>query len=248
MKAGIDADPALLSQDARIDALVASERELGRVQAYQLRLIDAIAEDPCTGAVAPGLDRQYVKEELRAALGESALSVNARMALADELVHRLPATLAALEAGTIGLRHSRQLADAVRPLTDADATVVEAAVLEFAAGRNRDFGGFCRKLRREVLKTDPRTAEEQFAHAVTDRAVWTRPAEHGMSTLGALLPAEGARLLMTALDVAVDRCAADDPRSKDQQRADALVQLAIDAVNGYSSCPDCARREHPRDT
>jgi hypothetical protein len=45
---------------------------------------------------------------------------------------------------------------------------------------------------------------------------------------------------MTALDVAVDRCAPDDPRTRDQQRADALVQLALDALNGYARCPNCA--------
>jgi hypothetical protein len=142
-----------------------------------------------------------------------------------------------LEGGAITMRHARLLVESVRPLDDADARAVEAAALAFAPGR--DFGGFCRKVRREVLKCDSRSLQEQVAAALADRTVWCRPGEHGMSVFGALLPAEGAQVLMTALDVAVDRCAPDDPRTRDQQRADALVQLAIDALNAYASCAQC---------
>jgi uncharacterized damage-inducible protein DinB len=60
-----------------------------------------------------------------------------------------------------------------------------------------------------------------------------------MSVFGALLPADGAQALMLALDVLADRCAPEDPRTRDQQRADALVQLALDSVNGFSWCPTC---------
>jgi DNA-binding transcriptional ArsR family regulator len=237
VSSAFDLDPVTLSPDARIDALIESEREIARVQARQVRVIAAIADDPHTGGLAPTLEKEYFKEELRAALGESAVSVNARLSAAADLVHRLPHTLAAVEAGAITMRHARNLVESVRALDESDARAVEAAALAFAAGR--DFAAFCRKVRREVLKCDSRNVQEQVAAALADRKVWSRPADYGMSVFGALLPAEGAQVLMTALDVAVDRCAPDDPRTRDQQRADALVQLAIDALNAYASCAQC---------
>jgi hypothetical protein len=126
-----DLDPAALSLPARVDALIESEREIARVQARQVRVIAAIADDPYSDVVAPLLEREFFKEEIRAALGESAESVNGRLLLARSLVHRLSATLAAVESGSITLRHARHLVDAVRLLDDTDALAVEDAVLVF---------------------------------------------------------------------------------------------------------------------
>ncbi|MGH8961865.1 MAG: DUF222 domain-containing protein [Jatrophihabitantaceae bacterium] len=52
-------------------------------------------------------------------------------------------------------------------------------------------------------------------------------------------PADGGQLLRTAVDVAADRAGPDDPRTRDQRRADALIQLAVDALNGFAGCPGC---------
>jgi hypothetical protein len=116
-------------------------------------------------------------------------------------------------------------------------------VLPAAAGR--DMASFRRKVKRAVLKADPRTAQDQHADALAQRRVSGTPAEHGMGTLFAYLPADGQQALLTALDLKADQCDPDDPRTKDQRRADALVQLAIDALNGHTSCPECtAANEH----
>jgi hypothetical protein len=109
-----------------VAALVEAERAIAHLQARQVRQIAAIADDPCADAVAPQLDRDWAKDELRAALGESAESVNNRIELARALLHR---------------------------------------------------------------------------------------------------------------------SSADDPRSRDQRRADGLVQLGIDALNGYARCPTCVVRD-----
>ncbi|MEO8888265.1 MAG: DUF222 domain-containing protein [Jatrophihabitantaceae bacterium] len=234
-----DHDPLTLSADARIDALVESERDIARVQARQVRVIAAIADDPCADAVAPALEKEYFREEIRAALGESAITVSNRIMLARELTGRLSVTLTAVEDGSITLRHARLLAETAFALADADALDVQASVLPFAAGR--DLAAFGRKVRREVFKRDHRSVEEQVAAALADRRVWMRPGYPCLTQVGALLPADGAQLLMTAIDLVASRNPADDGRTADQQRADALVQLAVDALNGYASCAHCPR-------
>src|SRR4051812_14907271 len=99
MTASYDCDPGVLSTDERVAAVVAAEREVARIHARQLRLIQALVEDPYPDSVAPDLDREWVREELRAALGESAIRVTGRVELAEQLTDRLPDTLAGLEAG-----------------------------------------------------------------------------------------------------------------------------------------------------
>lgn len=54
-----------------------------------------------------------------------------------------------------------------------------------------------------------------------------------MGTLFGYLPVEGLHAQMAALDLKADQWPPDDPRTKDQRRADALVQLAIDALTGH---------------
>jgi hypothetical protein len=167
--------------------------------------------------------------------------VGNRIALAREVVDRLPTALTAFSAGQLTLRHVQLLVDAVIPLDDTAAAAVETAAVPFAAGR--DVAAFARKVRREALKADPRTAEQQREVALQQRRVWASPDDHGMSLVGAVLPAEGAQALLAGLDVLADRApTSGDTRTPDQRRADALVQLGIDALNGYATCPNCATR------
>src|SRR5690348_1361960 len=152
-----DDDLASLSIADRIAATCQIEREIARLQARQIRLIASIAAEPCSDAPVPELDREFIKEELRAALGESAVSVGNRIEVARELVGRLTVTLHALEAGELTLRHARLLVEAVAVFDDTAAAVVEGAAVPFAAGR--DLAAFARKVRREARKADPRSAE-----------------------------------------------------------------------------------------
>jgi hypothetical protein len=66
-----------------------------------------------------------------------------------------------------------------------------------------------------------------------------------MSELWALLPAEGAAALKTAIDALAARVQPDDPRSADQRRADALVQLGIEGLAG-ESCGELPSRQRIR--
>ncbi len=64
-----DLDPVQLSSDQRVAAVVAAEREIARIQARQLRFVAALSDDPYAGSPAPALDRDWMREELRAARG-----------------------------------------------------------------------------------------------------------------------------------------------------------------------------------
>jgi hypothetical protein len=66
-----------------------------------------------------------------------------------------------------------------------------------------------------------------------------------MSELWALLPAEGAATVKTAIDALAGRVQPDDPRSADQRRADALVQLGLDTLAG-ETCGGLPTRQRLR--
>ncbi len=251
--ASYDVDPWTLDLDARFAGLLDARREIARVQAREARFIAAIVDDPRKDSPAPVVEKEYVRDELRAALGESAVSVTSRIETARTLVHRLPVTLESIESGTgLTMRHVQLLADAIIDLPDEDATIVEKACVPFAAGR--DLSAFARKVRREVVALDRRTMEQQLADflakALKQRRVYTYPDHYcaAIAHFAAVLPAEGAQALMTALDVAAEQHDPDDDRTKDQRRADALVQLGLDALNRFDACPHCRNVAVPEPT
>jgi hypothetical protein len=84
MEYSCDLDPVSLPLDQRLTAVQDIERAIARLHAVQSRLITAIDADDCAATVAPELDRHFVKEEPRAALGESGVSVGHRIDLARE--------------------------------------------------------------------------------------------------------------------------------------------------------------------
>ncbi len=253
--ASYDLDPWTLDLDERFEAMRAVGREIARLQARELRLVAAIADDPREGVPAPVLEKEYVREELRAALGESAVAVAARIDTAHTLLQQLPATLAALEAGELNMRRAKLLYEAVSGLPGLDgecAAELERRCVPFAAGR--DVSAFARKVRREVVALDRRTMEQQLADflakALKQRRVYTYPDHYcaAIAHFAAVLPAEGAQALMTALDVAAEQHDPDDDRTKDQRRADALVQLGLDALNRFEACPHCRNVAVPEPT
>src|SRR5690242_16701255 len=116
MEHSFEADPASLNLDQRLSALVAVEREIARLQARSVRLVAAIVDDPSPDTPAALLEKEYLGEEVRAVLGESAVSVHNRIAFARTLVTRLPATLDALEHGPLTRRHALLLSEAIAGL------------------------------------------------------------------------------------------------------------------------------------
>jgi hypothetical protein len=229
-------DPARLSQAGRVDALVGLERLQAWAAALQTRMIAALVDEPHAGAPAPKLDRQWAKEDVKTALAESVTGAQARIHTATDLVHRLPDTLAALEQGRLTARHASAVVDTVRTLDDTATRQVEATVLpepERISDPAPTMAAFRRKLRRAGIAADPRSAAEKAARAAEDRDVWVIPQDNGMAYLGAPLPAEGAATVAAAVDAKADQIRTiNDPRTKAQRRADGLVQICADYLNG----------------
>ena len=220
----------------RLDLLIGWERTRAWVDAQQQSLLAALAEDPDFAPTADPSARHWVREEVACALRLSPQTAAARLADAADLTSRLPATLAAVQCGQITLPHARALLDAVRTLPDPAASAVETTVLTRAA--RQTLAEFKRSVTRAVARHDPRDPVEQHTDAAAQRHVDIYPAEHGMAHLIALLPADGAALIATALDTAATRTAAaagagGDPRTVAQRRADALVDLATCTLHGH---------------
>jgi hypothetical protein len=137
--------------------------------------------------------------------------------------------------GEITTHHARSLAEATIPLDDDAAAAVEEAVL--ARAPEQRLAEFRRSLTRVVLKAAPKPAEERHLEAVAQRRVVRSPdAEgNGMWWIAMLLPDAGATVVMTAIHALAKRVTSADPRTADQRRADAVIQLALDALHGSSS-------------
>jgi hypothetical protein len=231
-------DPRRLSRFGQIDLLVAIEKQLGYWQALQYRALAAVAANPPVEGERKRdeyLTKRYVREQVSCALGVSAVTAEDRLARGEELVHRLPRALDALQAGVISDRRARALTEAVAPLDDLATRKVEKTVLPGAG--ERSVATFRRKLAKAVLEVDPTATAKKHENAVADRNVRAYPQPYGMSIVSGFVPADGSAALMLALDVAAQSHDADDPRTMDQRRADALVQLALDSLNGV--CPHC---------
>jgi hypothetical protein len=87
-----------------------------------------------------------------------------------------------------------------------------------------------RRVRRTVLALDPSTAEQRHERALADRRVEYHPGDDGMATLTALLPAPEAQLIYTRLTAATGLLPAQDARTRDQQRADLLVDAMLSGL------------------
>jgi 5-methylcytosine-specific restriction endonuclease McrA len=111
-----------------------------------------------------------------------------------------------------------------------------------AKAPDQSLASFKRAVRRALLRAAPQRAEQRHVEAMTQRRVVRTPDADGMSGIWMLLPDTGAATFMTAIDPLARRYSADDARTADQRRADAAVQLAIDALTG-TSCGELPR-EH----
>jgi len=223
-------DPALLSHAGRVDLLVALERQQAWLAARQQRVLAAMADH--TADAADPADRtgaSWVREDVACALRLSGLTAQSRLHTATDLAHRLPKTLRQLDRGAISYLHARALTDAVTALDDRTVTEVERRVLPKAT--EQTLANFKTSVRRAVTTFAPARAEQQREQAMAERQVCITPREDGMAELWALLPAEGAAAVSAAIDALASARSADDPRTADQRRADALVELGIAALH-----------------
>jgi Domain of unknown function (DUF222) len=176
--------------------------------------------------------------ELAAALRLPERTMTRLVSEAWTLTTELPATLAALRAGSIDEAHARVIVDETAGLTDApvrerlDAELADRATTTTAASLRR----IARRLRESA---QAESLAERHERARAERRVELEPARDGMAWLHLHVAAGDALLIRDRLD----RIAADvgrdvdpaggvavDERSPDQLRADVARDLLLHAV------------------
>jgi hypothetical protein len=175
-------------------------------------------------------------------LAVSARTAACRVGEAWSLCTRLPATLAAMESGRITLAKARIVDAETLNLSPEHTAAVEAQVLAKAAKQTP--GQLRAATRRAVLSTDPAAARKRAEQAQQERGVRIWPEPDGMATLCAYLPAGDAVGVFSVLDeYARHSGSADDERSMDARRSDALVDLVL-GPTGYRSQTTSTTRDH----
>ena len=176
----------------------------------------------------------FAPEEVAVEVGLSPREAAREMKLACALADRLPATLAALEAGEIDLRRAEAMARITSSLPAEQAGEVERRVLARGGRCNRD--AFAAAARRAVLVMDPEGGQRRHERRRAERHVRLIPEDDGMARLQVLLPAEEAQACSRRLDQIARHAVAGNPedgRTLDQVRADALIDLVLGRDRGF---------------
>ena len=234
----LEIDPFSLAQPARIDYLAALERQTSWLQAAMQRAIVAVAgEEPSqTEDIWGGVD-DAEREDVAAALRLSGSSAQMRIDVARTLVNHLPNTCSALASGEISPAHAttiaRETASAIRDgLSPLAIYAVEEKALAHAEFHTP--AQVANKVRSTLAKIAPEEFEDSVASARDTRRISCYRESDGLSTIVAILPAEDAQIVMSAIESFVLQGEEDD-RSMDMKRADALSALASWALTQASS-------------
>ncbi|WP_327188550.1 HNH endonuclease signature motif containing protein [Streptomyces xinghaiensis] len=222
-----------LSTTGRIDALKAWERHVAWIQAQQVGLLADIEADALEAAPDElgwvDYDWNFACEDVACALRLSGNTAADRLAVATALEGRFPTTVGLLERGEICYLQAKAVAEVTGTLDPEAAGRVEAMVLPKMP--TQSVGQTRRALNRAVLRADPLGAEVRHRRRREDRTIWHRATEDGMATWTAFLPTPQA----AQLDAAVDAHAAafaDDGRTLNQKRVDALYDLVVNRPAG----------------
>jgi hypothetical protein len=242
------APPVALS-DGPLGAVQAADREMGRQTALRARAVaEFAASRPATadraqgepGAMSP--ERwaarpanlrpvsEWAARELVVALSISVEAAEALLTRSLDLVHRLPGTLAALEAGALHPGHLWSMLDKVAPIEDPLIRAeVEAELLRWAAGRVVTPAQMGAKARREVAQRDVRAAARRLEKALKERGVHFRPHDvDGMATVTVVATMPEAQALYQALIACAEALDEDDdPRTRGQKMVDCLLDLVL---------------------
>ena len=228
----------------------AADREIARQTARRARAVAAFAASrPASDDRAQGepgamsADRwasrpeelrevsEWAAQELVVALSISTEAAELLLTRSLTLVHRLPGTLAALEAGALHPGHLWPMLEKVAPIADATVRAeVEASLLRWAAGRVTTPAQLGAKARREVARRDARGAARKLAEAIARRGVrLQRGPVDGMATVTALLTQPEALVFLKTLGAFADAVPDDpeNPRTRDQKMADCLMDLVL---------------------
>jgi hypothetical protein len=249
-------DPHGLPLAARIDYLTALERQTSWLQALMQRAIIAVAGRQASESDDPiyGVD-EAEREDISTALRLSPTTAQHKIDIARALTNHLPNTCSALAVGEISTAHAtaiaREAASALnKGLPESIIFELEERAIAYSEFHTPSQVG--NLVRSVIAKATPREFEEIVEEARENRTVTCYKDIDGMSTIVAILPAEGAQIVMNALEAFIlagdghrayncndsgtsesgresgddDEIYPRDGRSKENKRADALIEIA----------------------
>jgi hypothetical protein len=188
----------------------------------------AIHGDPDIDTVLEEVAIKVAAAEVGAALRLSPIAASRRVCQAVDFAIELPATLRALEAGTIDRARSLTIAERTQNLPTELRRRVERAVLPKAATRTP--GQLRGIVDRAVISVDPEAAKKRHEHALGERNVGCRPGEDGIGIFQAHLAADRAQVAFGVIDqlahqLKQNRAQASDTRGIGALRADVFGDL-----------------------
>ena len=222
------ADPAELTDDVLVEAIVGFDRLASWAAARQARLlVELAARRPADAAPHTArnacVGSEFAPDEIGVALTLSRGTAAARLAMASTLLTVLPATHALWESGRIDTPKVRAILDATAVLADEVAVAVQDRVL--ARAPEQTLAQLKAALARAVIAADPQGADSRHREARRDRRVVINPESDGMGSLWALLTATDAAGAWQWLTRLARGLGSDDPRTMDARRADILAAL-----------------------
>ncbi|SFN82480.1 protein of unknown function [Pseudonocardia ammonioxydans] len=183
--AGID--PTRVANHDTVTVLQAWRRQRSHSDAAELAILAEVGHcDPFAPAGRIARLEEAPADcglEIAAALTLTEVTAWREYALADTLIHRLPAVHASLTAGNIDRAKAMLFADYLEPLTDAQNARICAALLPPAPDLTT--GQLRARLRRMVLAIDPEAARRRYRKALQQRRLVCYLDEDGTATLTA---------------------------------------------------------------
>jgi hypothetical protein len=216
-----DPESALVERIAELERLKSAA---AAGQARAAAALDAARRASEAAAGVPFARRgRGVASEIALARRDSPARGNRHLGFAKALVHEMPHTLAALEAGVLTEWRATLIVRESACLDVEDRRALDAELCADPAGL--DGMGDARvaaAAKTIAYRLDPQAVVDRAAKAETERTVTIRPAPDTMTYLTALLPVAKGVSVYTALRREADTCG--DGRSRGQVMADTLVE------------------------
>jgi hypothetical protein len=220
-------DPGAMSSHDLVEAIAGWERLASWVQARQVEVIAEFARRR-PGPYSPDSSGRTVSEfaadEIAARLAITRRAADLKLSVAIELAERLPGAQRALGEGRIDLTKAKAIIEHTTHLAEAeDRRLVEEKVLARAGSQTAP--ELRRSLARAVHAVDPAATVKRRARATAGRFLQMHPLPDAMAEIHAVLPAEDAVTVFTAVDAIARSADPKDPRAIEARRADALVDV-----------------------
>jgi hypothetical protein len=241
-----------LSAGALVEYMAAAQQVIRHFEGLQLQAMGAYAWSCATPtdeqgrpARSPKAERakhygaddtdelgEFAAHEIAGALTLAPRTAGIRLGVAQDMAERLQDTRAAVVSGRLDAYKATLITRKTRVLSTLGARIVEAQIL--ATAPRLTYGKLASELDRLVIAADPRGANERHEKARADRRCWTQPSDDGMGRFAADMSAEDLRTVWGALDAkawATKELSAQNRKTLDQLRVDALVQLCTDSLD-----------------